>query len=299
MTGTSSKPKPKRAAKRKTPSDAELRRQASGHKARADAAEIAANEAKAGTQELSGRVTGLEETLGSMASVLESLNAKIEKSIGGAAAAAMSEDARKQSIDRLGDEILNERSADYEEPEKPPAAIPPALARAKRLMDAKNNPVMAPTHLDTGDVEVGQFKDRTMSAHGDASEALDDLTPVEEVEVDGRRYTESELDYLLFMEEQVLVVLSPSADEFAEPLVPVTNDGRTQNFIRGREQWVARKFIEPLLRSRITTYVQDSNANEVEGSVFIPRTSLAYPIQVIKDTPRGSRWVRDILHSPM
>lgn len=179
--------------------------------------------------------------------------------------------------------------------------IPDHLLMAKKRL-AKNHQVTSTNvQIDVGNEEIGQFSPRAMATEGDSRDALDPLSLADDaVIIDNKRYTQEKLDQELFMHEDVCVRLHDTTDETQAPMPLVCNNGKPQYFIRGRQQWVKRYSIEPLLRAKRTTYSQREIVNENGDRQFIniPHTALLYPFEVIKDTEKGKAWIRRILAEP-
>ncbi len=103
-----------------------------------------------------------------------------------------------------------------------------------------------------------------------------------------------------FMHDMLLVVVQPSELDEAIELPCVSVNGQNQYFIRGREQWVKRKYVEQLVRSTITTYTQDTpDSSKLEGIRTIPKKGPKFPFVVLKDPhPDGKAWLENIQKQP-
>lgn len=103
-----------------------------------------------------------------------------------------------------------------------------------------------------------------------------------------------------FMNEKVKVYLSPDGTQGALDIVVVTVNGINQPIIRGKEQWIKRKYVEALARSRITTYQQQTpDPTKPDVIQMIDITSITYPFAVREDpNPRGWPWLSAILDQP-
>lgn len=146
--------------------------------------------------------------------------------------------------------------------------------------------------LDTTDFPIGQPETVTMPITGDPELVREAIQPV-----DGPDW-QSKAELLAFMEEPVTIRLETSHDKNAAIVVQTWNDGRPQNFIRGKEQTVKRKFVEVLARAKVQSFgnveLKDADGN---NTVAWPKsTSQAYPFQVIRDdNPKGRDWLKKIL----
>lgn len=107
----------------------------------------------------------------------------------------------------------------------------------------------------------------------------------------------STADIEKFMNEIVTVVVADTTDKNAVRIVPVSINGRTQNFIRGVPQRCRRCYVERLARAKETSYAQDLDPRQGERlNVMYPHMALSYPFSVIEDAnPLGSAWLRKVL----
>lgn len=305
MTGKSTARKKPASRKRAAPSAAELKRQAAREKQRADVAEATANEANERVDRLEGM---LEKFAANTSQAIETLTEKVEQATKPKSAAAKA--LRDDDVKQLAGQILGTSEEDIGLPEKPANILPDHLVEASRKFLAQeearsrravDNPVTRTTGItETEEQPIGQFEERVLNSKGPASEALDPLRMEDEAVIleNGKMYSREKMEHEMFMHELVCIRVHEATDENANPIPEVMNGGRTQYFIRGRDQWVKRWALEPLLRAKKTTYKQRKQ-EDGEGDdqyVNIPRTALRYPFAVIKDTPRGHQWVRNILH---
>lgn len=146
------------------------------------------------------------------------------------------------------------------------------------------------------DADEPQVKDqpRAMKSTGPASEALE----AQGFDVVKGHVSKEKLDNLAFMEDVLTVVVHDSTNENDEPIPRVWNGGRSQAFIRGKEQEVKRKFVEVLARLKYTKYTQRlvKDATGADTYVQIPHTALRYPFAVIRDpSPKGKEWLKNAL----
>lgn len=100
-----------------------------------------------------------------------------------------------------------------------------------------------------------------------------------------------------FMNEIVTVVVHDTTDKNASRIVPVSVNGRTQNFIRGIQQRCRRCYVERLARAKETSYQQNLDPGQGEAvNTLYPHAALSYPFSVIEDgNPDGSAWLRKVL----
>lgn len=142
--------------------------------------------------------------------------------------------------------------------------------------------------------QIGQDAPRTMKSTGPAREALE---PAYIQSVD-RPVDEEKLAMMAFMEMPIQVQIHTTTDPTAEQVFEVINGGKREFFRRGETKTVARKFVNILASSKITTYTQ-KRVRDQEGimqDVQVPSTALRYPFSVLDDQhPRGADWLRATL----
>ena len=114
-----------------------------------------------------------------------------------------------------------------------------------------------------------------------------------------REYMESS-ELAVFMNELVKINVHKDGLPGALPVIVVTVNGKNQAIIRGRDQWVKRKYVEALARSRITNYEQETlDPSKPENIQMRDITSLTYPFAVREDrNKRGARWLENIQRQP-
>lgn len=103
-----------------------------------------------------------------------------------------------------------------------------------------------------------------------------------------------------FMNDMLLVMVHPSELDEAIELPSVAVNGMSQYFIRGRDQWVKRKYVEQLARSTIETFTQDTpDASRPEAIRTIPKKGPKFPFTVKEDPhPDGAVWLANIQKQP-
>ncbi len=155
---------------------------------------------------------------------------------------------------------------------------------------------MAAKEVHSGDFEPKQRPVVDLSLDSDLSIIRQNEDIVTEISSVNKNY----LDELAFMEEELLIQLSPSSDKNAPNLVSASVNGVTVWLEVGKPTKVKRKFAEVLARCKsdaIDTIVQTaSNGDSVNE--FTRRTSLKHPFSVLNDpSPRGYEWVTQIFRS--
>lgn len=167
-----------------------------------------------------------------------------------------------------------------------------------RVQQAKQQTKAQPVRSRRNDVDVDeshvkQSGPRNLKSTGPAREALDPG----EIAVADRPVDEQKLKMLVFMEEELVVMVHETTDPTDDPLPQVTNDGINQFFIRGKEQTVKRKFVEILARAKKTAYTQELSKDAAGNEFYrnIPRTVPRYPFTVLSDpNPEGAAWLKAI-----
>jgi hypothetical protein len=141
--------------------------------------------------------------------------------------------------------------------------------------------------------EIGQSSDFILPGTG----SLDGLDFAEEFEVVGQ-INLKEVELMLFMEEQVEIQLHRPSNP-KDPLVLHTCvQGRNQFIVKGKAQWVKRKFVEALARGQRmlieTPEAVDKfgvKTHKIERSFILEN-----PFSVLTDrNPMGRQWLEGIL----
>jgi hypothetical protein len=105
-----------------------------------------------------------------------------------------------------------------------------------------------------------------------------------------------EMDDEAFMNELVEVEMQTTTDENAPSHIILSVNGTTQPLLRGVPTTIKRKYVEVLARCKESKYSQrTSNPNEPDRIEMIGRTALAYPYQILRDSPKGLAWHRAVL----
>jgi hypothetical protein len=161
----------------------------------------------------------------------------------------------------------------------------------------RNVPNVAPTAtLEPMEQIIGQDVPRKMSSTGPASEALE---PAHVQAVD-KPVNGEKLANLAFMAEPVTIHIHDTSDPQAEQIFEIGNGGKRELFKRGETKTVQRKFVEVLLRAKITTFTQARRRGD-DGVMYdmqVPHTSLRYPFSVVRDDhPRAKDWMQTMLRA--
>ena len=103
-----------------------------------------------------------------------------------------------------------------------------------------------------------------------------------------------------FMNEQVLIHVYTDGTSGALEVVTPTVNGVNQPIIRGRDQYVKRKYVEVLARSKIITYRQEvADPSRPENIQMTPIANMTTPFVVREDkNPKGRAWLENILAQP-
>jgi len=103
-----------------------------------------------------------------------------------------------------------------------------------------------------------------------------------------------------FMNELVLIYVHTDGTSGALEVVTPTVNGINQPIIRGRNQYVKRKYIEVLAWSKITTYRQEvADPSRPENIQMTPLANMTAPFVVREDrNPKGRAWLENILAQP-
>lgn len=105
------------------------------------------------------------------------------------------------------------------------------------------------------------------------------------------------MEDMAFANEMVLVRVHEDTNKYANPFPEIWVNGRVQRFVRGHEQTVRRCYVEKLARLKLTTF-DNLKTKDVDGEDvyrYPSHTGLLYPFVVIGDSPKGDRWLKDIL----
>lgn len=131
----------------------------------------------------------------------------------------------------------------------------------------------------------------------------DELLAIDKVKQAGAIETEhvsaggkaAELD--AFMNEFVGVLIAPTNEDGALPVVPISVNGRDVHVVRGIPTRVRRCHVEVLLHAIETTYTQQQNMLDPANAPLRPKSSVSYPFQITEDTAKGRRWFAELTKS--
>ena len=102
-------------------------------------------------------------------------------------------------------------------------------------------------------------------------------------------------DQLRFDDEQIEIMVMASQSTYPDHTFTIGVNGRLKLIVRGTKQWMERKYVEVLLRAKVSTYGNFERRNEYNGELEVinPETkSHRYPLQVITDrNPKGAAWL--------
>lgn len=114
-------------------------------------------------------------------------------------------------------------------------------------------------------------------------------------EFDYRRIAEMEK----FMNELVFVEIPATNNKNDDPYIQLGVNGVNQPLLRGKPQWIKRKFLEVLLRSQPMTLETVEEFDPQTGNKVVRLTKTTgekYPYRVHKDmNPDGQAWMRQVL----
>ena len=99
-----------------------------------------------------------------------------------------------------------------------------------------------------------------------------------------------------FMNELVTIFVPEDHQEWAYTVITPNVNGMNQPIVRGVEQTIKRKYVEALVHSMTTSYRDHRpNANEPDRILRVPKTVIAYPFEVRRDTDIGLAWYKDLV----
>jgi hypothetical protein len=159
---------------------------------------------------------------------------------------------------------------------------------------AKNNPHQTTKGVHSEDVyqhddEGGIVFEKNADPMADVEVVRNGLTSVSNAEF------ESKMEQMKFDEEPIEIMVMPSQSTFPDHTFTIGVNGRLMLIVRGAKQWMPRKYVEVLLRAKISSYGNFEKRNEWNGELEVqnPETkSHRYPLQVITDrNPKGRAWL--------
>lgn len=100
-----------------------------------------------------------------------------------------------------------------------------------------------------------------------------------------------------FMNQEILIRVHEDNSPNALPVVTPSVNGVNQPIIRGKQQWVRRKYVEAMARGTHTRYEQRAmDPGRPENIQMIERTAITYPFTVYEDPhPNGAAWLESIM----
>lgn len=106
------------------------------------------------------------------------------------------------------------------------------------------------------------------------------------------RFDQDDVERERFMQEIVVINIPESPSEGELSMAQAGVNGQLIYIPRGRNVKVKRMFVEALLNAKTSVYTQQvrsMDTNNIE-TPLIEAVGLAYPIQIVDDTPRGKKW---------
>ncbi len=105
----------------------------------------------------------------------------------------------------------------------------------------------------------------------------------------------AKIDQMKFDEEQIEIMVMPSQSHYPDHTFTIGVNGRLRVIVRGTKQWMPRKYVEVLLRAKISSYGNFERRNEYNGELEIVNAetkSHRYPLQILTDkNPKGHAWL--------
>lgn len=146
--------------------------------------------------------------------------------------------------------------------------------------------------IDTGDTDLS-VHDRSIDLNNDFDiYALRDQLNAGAADL-GNPLMKGFVETLQFMEELVLIRVSPSSEEHAEKIIEVWNDGIPQRFIR--DEWVVskRKYVEVLARSMpySVTTPEGLDGRGDKTRRLEKHVGQRFPFEMKDRNPLGSNWL--------
>lgn len=160
---------------------------------------------------------------------------------------------------------------------------------------AKNNPNII-TPEGTYSADVYQHDDEGGIEFAKQDNPMDDVEVVRHGlrSVHNAEFIEK-ADQLRFDEEEIQIMVMPSQSTYPDHTFTIGVNGRLRLIVRGTKQWLPRKYVEVLLRAKVSTYGNFERRNEYNGELEVknPETkSHRYPLQVMQDkNPKGASWL--------
>jgi len=167
-----------------------------------------------------------------------------------------------------------------------------------KAVSAKNNPVVLSkdgTHVEDVYLKEDQidieFK-KTSDVHADVETVRPGITSIDSME-----FVEK-AEQMRFDNEEIEIMVMPSSSTYPDHTFFVGVNGIQRLIVRGQKQWLPRRYVEVLLRAKISTYgnFETRNAMTNELEVKNPETkSHRYPLQILTDkNPLGAKWLNRV-----
>lgn len=112
-------------------------------------------------------------------------------------------------------------------------------------------------------------------------------------------------DQMAFNAEKITIVVNEDTNPNAENPVYCSNNGDLADvkpirgwLFRGKEYTIERRFLESIMRAKITTYTQkdEYDANGTRHIKNIPHVACRYNVRVMRDdNPLGVAWLKQIM----
>ena len=153
--------------------------------------------------------------------------------------------------------------------------------------------------LQTDETDGPRAKPRRMPTEGKPS-----LSRIE-IEQTDRPVDKEWAEMMQFSQDPITFVVLPATEKNAEDPVYCANNGdpapvqpRPGWLYRGKEYTIPRRFIESLLRAKITSYAQRKEVDPagIQQIVNIPSFACRYQLRIVHDPhPRGADWFKHIM----
>ncbi len=163
-----------------------------------------------------------------------------------------------------------------------------------KTLSAQNNPTsITKDGTFAEDVCLNQDKiDIEFAKNGDIHADVETVRPAL-TSIDNAEFKDK-ANQMAFDNEMVKIMVMPSSSTYPDHTFSVGVNGIQRLIVRGKEQWLPRRYVEVLLRAKVSYYAnieQRNSQNELE--VAYPETkSHRYPLQILEDkNPLGVKWL--------
>ena len=196
-------------------------------------------------------------------------------------------EANSQKFDKL-ESTVNSLAADVKE----------GMGEVLKAISAKNNPVQITkdgTHSEDAylkeDLIDIEFK-KNGNVHADVETVRPGITSIDSMEFIEKA------EQMAFDNENIEIMVMPSASTYPDHTFFVGVNGIQRLIVRGQKQWLPRRYVEVLLRAKVSTYgnFETRNVTTNELEVKNPETkSHRYPLQILTDkNPLGPKWLNRV-----